>query len=284
MSGQSESVEIGGEADGDAAELVAELELLEAENERLRQELSRTRQARYQRTATGLITVGVIALLGAVIFPVARTVLIALGGTGLFAGVITRYLTPERFVSATVGQRIYESLASDHATLIAELDLHDEHVYVPIETAAGSAVRLFVPHRVEYTLPDDEKLESMFVLPADERGRGVAFEPTGRALVDELRSSVTGGFADDPERLAEQIADGLVEVFELADSAAADVDPDTDRITIAVTGSAYGPVNQFDHPIASIVATALAAELDAPVALDITESGNEEYLVTCRWS
>lgn len=284
MSTQWDAIGTDRQADGETAELVAQLELLETENERLRQTVSRLRRAKYRHTALGLAAIGGLALIGAALFPVARTVLIALGGTGLFAAVFTRFLTPERFVSASVGQRVYESLALDRTTLVDELELQGELVYAPVETAVGPAVRLFVPHRTDYRLPADEELESMFVLPDDDRARGVAFKPTGHEFVGELRSTVTGGFADDPARLADQVADGLTEAFELADSAVPDVDRDTDRISMRVTDSAYGPVDRLDHPIASIVATTLAAELDAPVTLEVTDSGGGEYLVTCRWS
>lgn len=274
------------EPDGidDPGMLAARLELLEAENERLRRELSNTRRKRYRRSIIGTGAIGMSAVLGAVLFPAASTVLLALGGTGLFIAVLIRYVTPERFISATVGRDIYEALSTNQETLTDELALGDDHVYVSVEGSSGPGVRLFVPQHPEYVIPDDEDLDSMLVLPTERRGRGVAFEPTGGALVDELRSATDGGLADDLDTLADQLVDGLIEAFELVDSAKPDVDRDGGRLSITVTGGTYGPVNRFDHPIASIVATALAAELDTPVTLEVTEHDNGEYLVTCRWS
>lgn len=278
--GRTADPDTGEEQDSTVA--TAQVELLEAENDRLRRELAQARQSRYRRAATGTAAVGVVAIVGALLFPATSTVLFALGGTGLFTAVLIRYLTPERFVSATVGRRIYEALAADHETLASELGLGSKRLYTPVETDTGPSVRLFVPQQVEYTVPDDDELESVLVLPPDDRGRGVAFEPTGGALVEELRSATSADLSSDVDVLGDQLADGLVEVFELVDSATADTDPETDRLSIEVTGSAYGPVDRFDHPVASTVAAAAAAELERTVELDVAETEEERYVVTCQ--
>jgi hypothetical protein len=263
--------------------LAAQIELLETENDRLRRALSEAQRTKYRRAARSLAVIGVVALIGGVIFPVARTVLLALGGTGVFAAVLVVYLTPERFVSATVGERVYEALAIDHAALIEELDLRSDRVYVPIETATSKTVRLFVPQHTEYDLPDDDELDSLFVTPQVERERGVAFEPTGRALAEELAETVRGGFAEEVAALGGQIADGLVETFELVDQASAEADPENGRLSIVVADSAYGPVDRFDHPVASLTAATLAAELGTPVTLEV-DANDEKFVVTCRWA
>lgn len=270
------------EADQDSAVATAQVELLEAENDRLRRELAQARQARYRRASIGTGVIGALAVVGAFLFPAASTVLFALGGTGLFTALLIRYLTPERFVSATVGRRIYEALATDHETLTNELGLGETHLYTPIESGTEPAVRLFVPQQTEYTIPADEELESVLVLPTDDRGRGVAFEPTGDALVEELRSATNGELGSDLTVLADQLADGLVEVFELVDSASPNTDPENGRLSVEVSGSAYGPVDRFDHPVASTIAAAVAVERNAPVELEVTESENSSYVVTCR--
>lgn len=268
--------------DQDPTVVAAEIELLEAENDRLRRELAQARQARYRRAATATAGIGAVSIVGALLFPAASTVLFALGGTGLFTAVLIRYLTPEQFVSATVGRQIYEALATDHETLTSELGLSDKHLYTPIESDTESSVRLFIPQQVEYTIPEDEELNSVLVLPPDERGRGVAFEPTGSALVEELRSATSAELGNDLDILADQLTDGLVEVFELVDSATANTDPETNRLSVEVTGSAYGPVDRLDHPVASIIAAAVAAERNTTVELDVAESTEGKYIVTCQ--
>ena len=147
-------------------ELAARVEELSAKNDQLRQQVAAATRARYRRSAIVMALVGVVALAGAALFPDVRTVLVALGGTGVFAAVLTYFLTPERFVAASVG-------------------------------------------------------------------------------------------------------DALVEQFELVDGV--DVDVEAGRATLAVDGSVYGPVDRFDHPVASLFATTLAVELDEPVALEVGE-------------
>lgn len=80
------------------------------------------------------------------------------------------------------------------------------------------------------------------------------------------------------------LAEALVEQFELVDSASVD-SREPGRVTFAISGSAYGGVDRFDHPVASILATGLATVLDEPIKLETTDSDTTQadYLVTCRW-
>lgn len=266
----------------DRAAFSTQIQLLEEENERLREELSDAHRTRHRRAALTLALTGVLALVGGVLFPVARTVLIALGGTGIFASLLITYLTPERFVSATVGERVYEALVADRTALVGALGLRKESVYVPVETTTGEAVRLFVPQHADYELPEDDALEGILVTPPNERQRGVAFEPSGLALVDELEETVAGGFSDDPETLTGQLTDGLVETFELVDRATPEVDTADGRVSIVVSESAFGAVGRFDHPVSSLVASTLATELETPVSLD-TQETPDGTVVTCLW-
>ncbi|WP_331234077.1 hypothetical protein [Natronorarus salvus] len=266
---------------GTQAGLVAQIRLLEAENERLRERLADSRRARHRKAALSLATMGAGAIGSAILFPVARDVLLALGGTGLFAAVLIIYLTPERFVSAAVGERIFEALESDRSAIISELELREQQVYLPIEMESRRGVRLFVPQYREYERPSDDELGAFFVTPSNELARGVAFEPTGYALYDELRRTVRGGFTDDVPVLATQVADGIAESLELVETATADVEEG--RVSVAVTNSAYGPVDRLDHPVASVVGVTLAAELGTPVTMDVTSTTDADYLITGRW-
>ena len=85
-----------------------------------------------------------------------------------------------------------------------------------------------------------------------------------------------------PEELVAAVCEALVEQFELVDAA----DPDAGelgRATVRIAGSAYGPVERLDHPVASLLATALADVTDEPVELEVATTGDTESLVTCRW-
>jgi hypothetical protein len=265
------------------ADLTARIELLTEENKRLRDEYRRARRTSYRRTALGMAGLGVLAGMGALLFPTAQTILLALAGTGLFAGVLTYFLTPEQFVSASVGEQTYAAHAATGTELVETLGLTDTTVYLPTgNTVSGDAgVRLFVPQHRNYDLPTKDDADTLFVVTDDERQRGVTVPPTGAGLFTEFESMV-GDTATQLPELADQLADALVEGFELVDSATPDVDPDEGRITIAITGSRYGAVDRFDHPISSFVAVGLVRGINQPVMLESTTSDDDrvDYLVT----
>jgi hypothetical protein len=262
----------------DAAERRAQLDLLREENRRLRAERRRLLQTRYRHTALGLAVLGTIALAGAVLFPPARDVLLALAGVGLFGGVLVYYLTPERFIAATVGEATYDALARTGERLVGDLGLTDHRVYVP----KGGETRLFVPQHEAYDVPDADDLDGI-VVTDDEKRRGLAVHPTGGGLYREFERTVTGEPAEEPPLLAEQLADAVVEGFELADSATGD--GEAGRLTVAVTDPVYGDVDGFDHPVASLVGVAVAATTDVPVEVDVASSDDDrvDAVVTASW-
>ena len=275
----------------EAAALHGRLETLEAENERLRAALEAAQRRRYRWTALGLATVGMVALGGALLLPELRELLIALGATGLFGAVLTYVLTPERFVAASVGESVYGTLADNERAIVEDLDLRGEPVVVPTSGEIGPA-RLFVPLTgrddasadgaeagpIATSVPDEDALSTPFVTT----GRpGLAVEPTGGPLYDALVAA-TGALPEASADVSVVVADGLVEQFELVGDAEVDAEPG--RVTLAVDDSAYGPVDRFDHPVASLLATALAVTLETPVSVSVAEGGEEgEWLVTCRW-
>ncbi|WP_293033509.1 hypothetical protein [Natronococcus sp.] len=256
----------------------ARAELLAEENRRLRAQHARARRSKYRRTALGLVTIGLCAVAGGVIFPDSREILIALGATGLFGGLLTYYLTPGQFVAASVGERVYAAWAANGDSLAAELGLREDRVYVPDERT--DTARLYVPADAAFEPPTDA--DGPVLVERDQRGLLVA--PTGATLFDEFQRTLSGELASRPEPLAVQLADGLVEGFELADGADPDVDAAAGRITVAITGSAFGAVDRFDHPIASFLAVGLAVGLDRPVTLEV-DAGDDraDWLVTCRF-
>ena len=281
------------------ADVEAQLELLAEENRRLREQSRRLRQSRYRRTALGLGALGLLAGVGAALFPPVREVLLALSGIGLFSAVLIYFLTPERFVAASIGESVYGAHARSARELVADLGLEDIQVYVPV---GGQRIRLFVPQHVDYRVPDEDDLDGALVVPDDERQRGLSLHPTGVDLVAEFERTVSGELAEDPTELARQLTDALVEVFELAEGAsvspastddddAGSILPGPDeneaegRVTIAVTGNVYGDGAAIDHPVASVVACGLARQLDRPVVADAVASADPDvdYLVTFQW-
>ncbi|WP_201287806.1 hypothetical protein [Salinirussus salinus] len=265
------------------ADLRTRVEVLREENRRLRKESRRLTQARYRQTALGLLGVAAVAAVGGLLFPAARSVFVVLAGIGAFGAVLTYYLTPERFIAASVGDRVYATLAANGDALVEEFALTDHRVYVP--TGQGE-VRLFVPQHEEYAVPDAADLDRVAVVPEDRRERGVALEPTGQRLHEEFeRSRVTDG-SSEVAAVADGLADAVVEQFELAAAADPEVDAEDGQVTVAVHDSALGAVTRFDHPVASLVATGLASDLERPVRLtaeELDEAGADAH-VTCRWS
>jgi len=266
----------------DAAERTARIELLEAENRRLREEYTRARRSNYQRTAIGMGAIGAVSLLGAIAFPGNATVLLALAAIGFFGALLTYYLTPERFVAATVGEGVYAPTAENGDAIVGELGLSDRRRYLPREAATREAT-LYVPQDGDDPLPDADALDSTFVVGED-GARGLALRPVGGALFAEFERALAGPLAGEPAPLADQLMDGLTAVFELADAVVPDLAESGDGCSFGIDGSAFGAVDRFDHPIASFLAVGLAVGLDRPVDVEVTGSGDRfDYRVTCFW-
>ncbi|WP_246988331.1 hypothetical protein [Halorientalis marina] len=261
--------------------LRARIALLETETERLRTEYARARQTQYRRSALALVGLGVLALAGAGLFPAVRTVLIAIGSIGLFGAVLLYYLTPERFVAASVGTQLYNAFADSFEAITADLGLSDERIYVPLDDEAGP-VRLFVPQSAAYEVPESAALEAPFVVTEDSRARGLAVHPAGQGLFEEFEQALSGPIADDPDQLGDQLIDALIEQFELVD--AAEVDTSTDQLTVALDSAVYGDCTRFDHPVVSFLAVGVARARHQPVSVDVAAGDDRfEYLITVRW-
>jgi hypothetical protein len=282
------AVEAAAESDPpDREELVARIDVLAEENRRLRAEYARARQSQYRRTALGLFVLGAAAVAAAAALPDARTVLLALGGIGLFGAVLTYYLTPERVVPASVGERVYAAHADAGDAVVADLGLSEERVYLP-DGPDDRRATLFVPQHAEFSLPDPAALDGAFVVDADERARGLVLRPTGEPLFAELERVLTGDLAGEPATAAEQVADGLVDQFELVDAVRVDAPAGDEaamawRVSAGVSGSTYGAVDRFDHPVASLLATGLAIAVDDPVSVTV-EPGDDrsDHVVTVQ--
>lgn len=261
-------------------ELRAQIDLLRAENERLRNEYARARRTSYRRTALGLAGVGAVAVLAGVLFPAARQVLFVLGAIGLFGGILTRYLTPARFVAAETGERVYAAQADTLDALTDQLGLSNHRLYVPV--TGDPPAKLFLPQHAEYELPDGDALEGPLVVDVPDAQRGASLVPTGGTLFREFERSLASPLGDDPVTVVEQVADALVERFELVETADVSVDETEGQATLAMDGAVYDDAGTVDNPLGSLLAVALVAALDTPVSLETARS-DEALVVTARW-
>lgn len=264
-------------------ELRAQVELLQEENRRLRKEYVRARTTQYHRTAIGLAIIGVVALGAGLLFPAVRDVLLILGSIGIFGALLTNYLTPERFVSAETGERIYTAEAETLSKLVNQLGLTNDRVYVPVP--GNPSTRLFIPQNQSYEIPDTGALEQPLVVDVAEHERGISVIPTGIYLYTEFQRTLSGPLGNTPTLVSEQVTDALVEGFELAESVNTDLNSETGRASFELYSSVYADHNSFDNPLASFAAVTFARALEKPIEVELSEvNSNEGFAVTCRWN
>lgn len=267
----------------DRQTLEAELEVLREENRRLRDLYAHAKRATFRRTAVGFFAVGGLSLVAAVLFPALQTVFVAFGGTGVFAGVATFYLTPERFVSASVGDTVFDTLADVEQHLVTELELQPETVYVPTASRPETNARLFVPQHVEYEVPDPARLGELFVTSDVQAEQGVSLPPTGERLYTEFERTVSTEPGDDPGTIATQLAGALSEQFELVDDTTIETDAENRTASIAVDNPAFGDIHRLDHPVVSLLAVGFATALDRPVTVETRDDDRFDGVVTVSW-
>lgn len=273
--------------DLDRAELLARLEVTTEENQRLRDEYLRARKSRYQRAALVLAGLGVGSLAGGFLFAGPQDTLYALGGAALIVATVVYYLTPERLMAASVGETVYTNLALNEASLVDDLGLQDTRVYVPsgatgtTAASARDAVRLFIPQRSDYNPTAVDARTGPLRVGDDPSERGLVLRPSGGGLYAEFRRGLGGEPAAPPDVLVEQLAESLVEQFELARTVSPTIDTADGHATFTVEDAAYRPLNRFDHPIPSFLAVALAATLKTPV--EVTVDDDSPPIIRCDW-
>ena len=242
----------------------------------------RGRRRPFQRAAVLLAGLGGLALLGAFVRPGAQSILFALAGVGLFGAVVTRYVTPSRFVTPEAGESAYAAFAATVEELRDEFDLGDRLVYVPTSDGDGrTEVRAFVPASDD-GVPDADEVTELFVDSGNGRTNGIAVPSSGVGLYRSFQRTVRVDRSGRPERLGETLVDALANEFELVQRASVAAEPG--RLTASLGEGAYGPLDRFDHPAVSFVAVGLAATLDVPVRVDVAP-GDERatFVVTCEW-
>jgi hypothetical protein len=260
-------------------ELRAEIVELRAANDRLRERYESARRTTYERTALGLAGVGIAAGVAGLVVTTAQQVLFSVAAIGLFAGVLTRFLTPERFIPEDVGHGVYAALAENEAAVCDHLGLAGPHVY--LDTDAG--LRLFVPERESYELPDGAALADPFVVTDDAASTGASFRPAATDLLDSFERTHRGTLPAAPGEAATHLGEGLAEGLELAGRVETDVRASEGRATFEVTDARYGDAATFDHPVRSFLAAGMARSLECPVECEWATT-DDALVVTVRWT
>lgn len=251
----------GSDEEPDLEEIRTQLAVLQEENERLREEYARARQTSYRRTAAALVGVGILAFVAGGLLAGVREVLFVIGAIGVFGGILTWFLTPERVLTIGVSESIYTALATNGTQIRDELGLQPITVYMPV----NDGVRVFVPQHQDFELPD--VLTGVF-LTGEEASRGVSLAPSGEALVAEFERTRTGTSPDSLQQAVTQFGDALVEQFEVADAVTVTESTADNKIVVSIKGAAFGSLTEFDHPVISALGCGLARTQDEPVTVN----------------
>jgi hypothetical protein len=262
-----------------------QIEPRKEENQRLHREhesLTRTDGSRWSTVTLGILLVASVgALAGSFLYPAEQTLLLSLGGAGLFVGLLAVAMRPDR---SGLHESVFGVVSRNNTGLVAELGLQDMHVYVPSETDPPGF--LFVPQQTDFVPPSDDDRGPVSVDVEPDRASGLTLYPTGGPLFRRFEAMQDGAVPTDSGQLAGQLCEALEDGFELAGTAHPVVDGFEGRATVTFAGTAYGPVDRFDHPVRSFVGVGLAVGLERPVTVEsISQSERDEGLdVVYRWS
>ncbi|QLC34905.1 hypothetical protein EFA46_011635 (plasmid) [Halarchaeum sp. CBA1220] len=185
--------------------------------------------------------------------PVWGTLLLALGGVAAVAGVLDVFLSPGTAVPHAVAAALHDARAAD--------------VGARVDTDAVR--RVYRPDGTLALVASDTALDGV---PGDDAA--VTLEPVGAALLERV-SGIDG--ADDRAALVARLADAATGRFELAD-AVTPLAVTEAHVRVAVADSLVGDPAAVDHPVASLFGVALAADADAPVAVELSQEDDTTVL------
>ncbi|MFC6767041.1 hypothetical protein [Natrinema soli] len=256
------------------ADLENRAERLTARNERLHDHVGWSERSGTDPSTLGFVGLSALCVGGAFVVPSAQSVLFTLAGIGVVGALLVATMTRGEFIERGDAEEVYAACAANYDALIAAFDHGADRFYLPDE---DGHIRLFVPRR------SDDAPESVTApVSGDADRRGLFLEPIGSGFVREVEGAVADAKLSTPAAMVEQLTDALEDRFEFV--TATDSVVEAGRAEIAVSGSAFGPVDRFDHPVASILAVGLATHLERPVRLEVTDDTDRgEWLVRCHW-
>lgn len=249
---------------------------------------------RYRGLAALLFVIGIAFVLAPLLSDAtvgASRVLVAVGGIGIFGGVLSYYLTAGRFVSATVDERIQAAAARNYEGIRADLGLSSRRIYVPVATSTGDdtdrsledhEVRLCIPKQADLDLQEATALAGVSVVVTNSTGiSGLSLHPAGSNLFAAFRSTLNTPLETDPQGLYQQLSDAVVEEFDFARSVTAEIKSEQDRMSVTFSGVLYDTRPRFDHPLVSVFAVGLAVGLDSPIETTVPDT--DSFAVTFHW-
>ena len=246
----------------------------------------------YRAFTATLLVLGTVFLVFGLLLD-GTAVLFALGGIGIFGGVLSYYMTLDRFVAAEVDERIQAAAARNYEGIRAGLGLSDRRIYVPLPTLVDDEadrsrpdqpeVRLLVPKHPELDLEDATELAGDPVVGRNSTAlSGLSLHPSGEGLFAAFRAALNTPLETDPEGLSRQLSDAVVEEFDLARSVTADISPEQEQMSVTFSDVLYDTRPRFDHPLVSVFAVGLAVGLDSPIETTVPDT--DSFSVTFHWS
>jgi len=237
----------------------------------------------YRLTAVGLFLLGASAGILAIAGPSddLTGVLTSFAGVGLFGALLLFLVRPSATSATDPVEEVYRAYAANTEALLRDVELGERHVYAPTTytTKGFTAVALTVPATAGEQVSIDRNRRPVFDTADPSDQASITLYPAGAALFDAFEGMVVTDLSADPVELATQLADGLVLGLELAEDVEPNVDAAAGTATIAVTDPRFGPLDQFDHPVASFLAVGFATGLGVAVTLDTAPDR-----VVCQWS
>jgi len=260
---------------------------LTEQTEELHADSLRARDARHRPLAialagTGSTVVLVGILLGAhgTATAIPSTTVIVVGGIGLFTGLFLYYVTPERFVTATVATALCRTLDSVSKSFVEDAttplyayasgSTGEDRVHLELSTAAVSTDGEGTLHERygDQRPPAPESTPRQMV-------------PSGLSIYREIGPTPPYSEGSTRERIL-RLAETLNSPLGLVD----DVDAtwESDRLVVRIANSTCGPIDRFDHPVPSLLACGLAVETESKVVVGIErlDATDYDWQVACR--
>lgn len=178
---------------------------LERENERLKAEHSRAKKNEYRNTGYALIIFGSVAI-AVSYFTFNNTALASIllfAGLGTtYLGIISLFLSPERFVSEKILEKSNLSSIIVINNIIQELQIQSKGIYFLSE----NEIRVIIPLRSDYK-PKKEILQRTFQI-GDPGGTALMIIPLGYSLM-QMAEKEGADWGDLSQALNEVLVDGL---------------------------------------------------------------------------